>query len=142
MSNQVSLLSDAVEFILKCIAALDEYEIAELANEISREVDPELAQKLSDQAIIVQEVYGTGSLFAEVAEEYRRSHSIDTHPELECDLPDFDDPDFLVKLHTDSASTPDRKRLFIRLWESFTTDDQRAFLSRIDPNGAFRQNAI
>jgi hypothetical protein len=80
-------------------------------------------------------------LFAEVAEEYRRNWASSQHPEIECDLPDFDDPDFLAKLHADTAPLPDRKRLFVRLWNCFGVEDQRAFLLRVDPNGVFRQAA-
>lgn len=141
MSNPVPQASRAVKFILKCIAALNEYEIAELAYEIWNEADEELADKLHEESCINREVYGCSSLFAEVAEEYRRNRPADPNPEIECDLPDFDDPDFLTKLHTDNAPLPDRKRLFVRLWNGFDLEDKRAFLSRVDPNGVFQQVA-
>lgn len=141
LSNPISGTSRAVKFILKCIAALDEYEIEELAHEISNETDDELACKLHEESCITREVYGGSTLFAEVAEEYRRNRPADPHPEIECDIPDFDDPDFLTKLHTDSAPLSDRKRFFVRLWNGFELEDKRAFLSRVDPNGAFRQVA-
>ena len=141
LSNPVSGTSHAVKFILKCIAALDEYDIEELAYEISNGTDDELACKLREESCITREVYGGNTLFAEVAEEYRRNRPADPHPEIECDLPHFDDPDFLTKLHTDSAPLPDRKRLFVRLWNGFDHEDKRAFLSRVDPKGAFQQVA-
>ena len=126
---------------MKCIAALDEYEIEELAHEISNETDDELACKLHEESCVTREVYGGSTFFAEVAEEYRRNRPVDPHPEIECDIPDFDDPDFLTKLHTDSAPLPDRKRLFVRLWNGFEPEDKQAFFSRVDPNGVFRQVA-
>jgi len=141
LSNPVSGTSQAVKFILRCIAVLDEYEIEELAHEISNGTDDELVCKLHEESCINHEVYGCNSLFAEVAEEYRRNCPADPHPEIECDLPDFDDPDFLTKLHTDSAPLPDRKRLFVRLWNGFELEDKRAFMSRVDPNGVFQQVA-
>ena len=141
LSNPVSGTSQAVKFILKCIAALDEYEIEELAHEISNETDDELACKLHEESCVTREVYGGSTFFAEVAEEYRRNRPVDPHPEIECDIPDFDDPDFLTKLHTDSAPLPDRKRLFVRLWNGFEPEDKQAFFSRVDPNGVFRQVA-
>lgn len=141
LSNPVSGTSQAVTFILKCIAALDEYDIEELAYEISNGSNDELACKLHEESCITREIYGGSTLFAEVAEEYRRNRPADPHPEIKCDLPHFDDPDFLTKLHTDSAPLPDRKRLFVRLWNGFKLEDKRAFLSRVDPNGAFQQAA-
>lgn len=142
LSNPVVGKSRAVKFILKCIAALDEYEIEELAYEISNETDAELVFKLHEESCISREVYGCNTILAEVAEEYRRNRAADPHPEIECDLPDFDDPDFLTKLHTDSAPLPDRKKLFVRLWNSFEIEDKRAFLLRVDPNGAFNKVAV
>ncbi|WP_139236442.1 hypothetical protein [Sedimentitalea nanhaiensis] len=141
LSNYVPHTSQAVKFVVKCIAALDEYDIEELANEIWNEADQELADKLREESSINREVYGSKSLFAEVAEEYRRNRADDPHPEIECDLPDFDDPDFLTKLHTDNAPLADRKQLFVRLWNGFENEDKRAFMSRVDPNGVFRQVA-
>ena len=139
VSNFVPELSRAVKFVLKCIAALDEYEVEELAHEISPDDADQLAIQILEEACATREAWGGGSLFAQVAEEYRRNRPADPHPEIECDIPDFDDPDFLTKLHTDSAPLPDRKRLFVRLWSGFELDDKRAFLSRVDPNGVFRQ---
>ncbi|MEQ3730293.1 MAG: hypothetical protein ABNH38_23125 [Tateyamaria sp.] len=141
LSNPVSGTSQAVNFVLKCIAALDEYDIEALAYEISNGTDDELTSKLHEESCITREVYGGSTLFAEVAEEYRRNRPADPHPELECDLPHFDDPDFLTKLHTDSAPLSDRKRLFVRLWNGFDLEDKRAFLTRVDPNGVFQQVA-
>jgi len=142
VSNYVSGLSKEVKFVLKCIAALDEYEIEELAHEISPDDTDALALQILDEACATREAYGGGTLFAQVAEEYRRNRPDDPHPEIECDLPDFDDPDFLTKLHTDSAPLPDRKRLFVRLWNGFEIGDKRAFMSRVDPTGIFRQVSI
>lgn len=141
VSNYVSLVSQPVKFVLKCIAALNEYEVEELAYEISNETDDELEEKLREESCANREAYGCSSLFVEVAKEYRRNRGGDLHPEIECDLPDFDDPDFLTKLHTDGAPLADRKRLFIRLWNGFKTEEKRAFLARVDPNGVFRQVA-
>jgi hypothetical protein len=141
VSNFVPELSRAVKFVLKCIAALDVYEVEELAHEISPDDADQLAIQILEEACATRGACGGGTLFAQVAEEYRRNRPDDPHPEIECDLPDFDDPDFLTKLHTDSAPLPDRKRLFVRLWNSFELEDKRAFLSRVDPNGVFRQVA-
>ena len=142
MSNFVPELSRAVKFVLKCIAALDVYEVEELAHEISPDDADQLALQILEEACATREAWGGGSLFAQVAEEYRHNRAADSHPEIECDLPDFDDPDFLTKLHTDSAPLPDRKRLFVRLWNSFEFEDKRVFLSRVDPNGVFRQVSV
>ena len=57
LSNPVSGTSRAVKFILKCIAALDEFEIEELAYEISNETDDELVCKLHEESCITREVY-------------------------------------------------------------------------------------
>ncbi|TDE36319.1 hypothetical protein [Antarcticimicrobium sediminis] len=141
MSNSIPELSRAVKFILKCIAALDEYEVEELAYEISPDDADQLAIQILEEACATREAWGGGSLFAQVAEEYCRNRSADPHPEIECDLPDFDDPDFVTKIQPDSAPLPDRKRLFVRLWNGFELEDKRAFLSRVDPKGVFRQVA-
>lgn len=141
VSNCVPELSRAVKFVLKCIAALDDYEVEELANEISPDDADQLAIQILEEACATREAWGGNALFAQVAEEYRRNRPSDPHPEIECDLPHFDDPDFLTKLHTDSAPLADRKRLFVRLWDGFELEDKRAFLSRIDPNGIFQQVA-
>lgn len=141
MSNPDLSTSKPILFILKCIAALDEYDIEELAYEISNGTDDVLEEKLREGTETIREVYGSSALFAEVAEEYRRLHSANLHPEIECDLPDFDDPDFFTKLHTDCAPLPDRKRLFVRLWNTFEFEDKRAFLKSVDPHGAFRRIA-
>lgn len=141
VSNFVPELSRAVKFVLKCIASLDVDEVEELAHEISPDEADQLAIQILEEACATREAWGGGSLFAQVAEEYRRNRPDDPHPEIECDLPDFDDPDFLTKLHTDSAPLPDRKRLFVRLWNGFELKDKQAFLSRVDPNGVFRQVA-
>ncbi|NKX42201.1 hypothetical protein HGG71_12125 [Rhodobacteraceae bacterium R_SAG2] len=141
VSNFVPELSRAVKFVLKCIASLDVDEVEELAHEISPDDADQLAIQILEEACATREAWGGGSLFAQVAEEYRRNRPDDPHPEIECDLPDFDDPDFLTKLHTDSAPLPDRKRLFVRLWNGFELEDKQAFLSRVDPNGVFRQVA-
>jgi hypothetical protein len=142
VSNFVPELSRTVKFVLKCIATLDKYEIEELANEISPDDADQLAIQILDEACATREAWGGGSLFAQVAEEYRRTRSADPHPEIECDLPDFDDPDFLTKLHTDNAPLPERKRLFVRLWNSFELEDKRAYMSRVDPNGVFGKVAV
>lgn len=47
----------AAKFIMKCIATLDEYDIDELAREISGETDDDLACKLHEEACIIREVY-------------------------------------------------------------------------------------
>ena len=65
----------------------------------------------------MREVYGSRSLFAEVAEEYRRKRGAALEKDGHCGLPDFDDPDWDVKVHTDSAPLEDRKKLFVRLWQ-------------------------
>lgn len=100
-----------------------------------------MAAQILEEACATREAFGASTLFAQVAEEYRRNCPADPHPEIECDLPDFDDPDFLTKQHTDSAPLPDRKRLFIRLWNGFELVDKRAFLTRVDTKGVFRQVA-
>lgn len=142
VSNYIPELSRAVKFILKCIATLNEYEIDQLACEISPDDADHLAVQILEEACAKREAWGSSSLFAEVAEEYRRSREADPHPEIECDFPHFDDPDFLTKLHTDSAPLPDRKRLFVRLWNGFELEDKRAFLSRVDPKGVFHPGVI
>lgn len=139
VSNRDHRLSEAVKFVLKCIAALDEYEVEELAHEISPDNADELTNQLMDEASVTRETFGGGALFAQVAEEYRRNRLAHGGIEDDCDLPDFDDPDFLSKLHTESAPLADRKRLFVRLWGGFDLADKRAFLVRVDPNGAFQR---
>lgn len=138
VSNRDHGLSEAVKFVLKCIAALDEYEVEELAYEISPDNADELTTQMMDEALVTREAFGGGALFAQVAEEYRRNRPTNRGDD-ECELPDFDDPDFLSKLHTESAPLADRKRLFVRLWGDFDIADKRAFLVRVDPNGAFQR---
>lgn len=46
-------------------------------------------------------------------------------------IPDFDDPDFMAKMHTDAAPLRDRAALFIRLWNSFDPDLRAEFLSDV-----------
>ena len=124
---------------MKCIAALSEQEAEELGYEILNEARDEFVEQLHAGAGVYREVYGGNTLFAEVAEEYRRQREDCTHDDTYDEFPHFDDPDFLTKLHTDSAPLADRKRLFVRLWNGFELEDRRAFLSRVDSNGAFRQ---
>ncbi|OAN86076.1 hypothetical protein A8B74_07470 [Sulfitobacter geojensis] len=139
MSNYVPDVSSAVTFAIKTIAALDEYDVEALARELSDDPYDDLVAKLYEASITSHQIHGAKSLFAEVAEEYRRNRAKSVSSETDCDIPDFDDPDFEVKLYTDSAPLDDRKRLFVRLWDGFSTEDQRAFMSRVDPNGVFRR---
>ena len=46
-------------------------------------------------------------------------------------IPEFDDPDFMAKLHTDAAPMNDRVRLFVRLWQSFDPALRAEFLREI-----------
>jgi hypothetical protein len=124
---------------MKCIAALSEHEAEELGYEILNETRDEFVEQLHAGAGVYREVYGGNTLFAEVAEEYRRQREECFGDDIDEDFPHFDDPDFLTKLHTDGAPLVDRKRLFVRLWNGFELEDKRAFLSRVDPNGVFRQ---
>jgi len=116
------------------IATLDEYDIDELAYEISKDTDDELAQKLREEACEFREVYGCGSLSEKVAVEYHLNGSDDEDADVDCDLPRLDDPEFLTHLQIEGAPLPDRKRLFVRLWDGFEIKDKRAFLTRVDPN--------
>lgn len=141
LSNHILPTSPSVKFIMKCIAALDECGIEELAFEISNGTDDELVMKLFEETACVREAYGSSTIFEEVAKEYRRNRPASTHSQIECDLPHFDDPDFETKLHTDSAPLPERKKLFVRLWNTFETEDRRAFMSRVDPKGVFQRLA-
>lgn len=142
VTNCVPGQSSGVKYVLGCIAALDEYDISNLAWWLSSD-DGELEQNILQQACDTREIHGTKSLFSITAEEYRSGRSEGGHLEpddgLDDDYPDFDDPDFLAKLHTDSAPLPDRKRLFIRLWKGFESVDRKAFLTRLYPQGAFQQ---
>lgn len=94
VSNFVPELLRAVKFVLKCIATLDVYEVEELAHGISPDDADQLAIQILEESCAMREAWGGGPLFAQVAEKCRRNRPADPHPEIGCDLPDFDDPIF------------------------------------------------
>jgi hypothetical protein len=140
LSNHDDGVPKDVTHILRCIAVLDEYDVCSLVNELSPD-DDELEISILNYSCDMIEMYGCRSLIAEVATEYRRNRGGTLKQDGYCDLPDFDDPDWDVKVHTDSAPLGDRKKLFVRLWKGFCEKDQKAFLSRIDPHGVFQRHA-
>ena len=140
LSNHDDGLPKDVTHILRCIAALDEYDVYFLASELSPD-DDELEISITNYSCDMREVYGCRSLIAEVAEEYRRNRGGTLKQDGYCDLPDFDDPDWDVKVYTDSAPIEDRKKLFVRLWQGFREVDRKSFLSRVDPHGVFHRCA-
>ncbi len=141
LSNHDDGTSKPVLFVLKCISALDGYEIEELAREIEPDAYDDLSDNIQNIAEIMREAYGGGTLSGMIGEEYRLNLPEELGDKVTSDIPDFDDPDFFVKLHTDCAPLADRKKLFVRLWNAFELEDKKAFLKRADPHGAFQRTA-
>ncbi len=78
--------------------------------------------------------------FASVADEYRKSTAGRAGAPV-ADFPDFDDPDFEAKLFTETAPIDIRKRLLVRVWNTFTDEDRLSFLRRVARPSELRRAA-
>lgn len=56
---------------------------------------------------------------------------LDPYPNPPTDWPAWDDPDWATKVYTDRAPLEVRKRLFVRLWNTFPDAARRAFLGKV-----------
>lgn len=79
---------------------------------------------------------GMPMAWADICRNARKRSPAKGDPAL---IPDFDDPHFEAKLRPETAPLNERKRLFVRLWNSFPESDRAAFLRNIASPGEKRR---
>ena len=76
---------------------------------------------------------------ARVRREHRRPPLTEADLARMAQIPDFDDPDFEAKLCV--GTIDQNKRALVRIWNSLSDGDRRAFLKRATAPAKFRKVA-